>query len=46
VRSKRAIRSVTRGANEEHNAIGADFLQDWAEFAAPTTFNLAARMYT
>ncbi len=42
----RAIQSVTRGAKEEHNAIGADMLQNWAEFAAPTTFSLAARFYT
>jgi diacylglycerol O-acyltransferase / wax synthase len=42
----RAIQSVTRGAKEEHNAIGADMLQRWAEFAAPTTFALAARFYT
>jgi diacylglycerol O-acyltransferase len=41
----RAIQSTTRGAKEEHNAIGADMLQNWAEFAAPTTFSLAARLY-
>jgi WS/DGAT/MGAT family acyltransferase len=41
-----AIRRVTRNAKEEHSAIGADMLQNWAEFAAPTTFNLAARFYT
>jgi WS/DGAT/MGAT family acyltransferase len=41
----RAIQSVTRGAKEEHNAIGADMLQNWAEFAAPTVFTLAARVY-
>ena len=41
----RAIQSVTRGAKEEHNAIGADMLQNWAEFAAPTMFSLAARLY-
>lgn len=42
----RAIQSTTRGAKEEHNAIGAQMLQNWAEFAAPTTFSLAARFYT
>jgi WS/DGAT/MGAT family acyltransferase len=42
----RAIQATTRGAKEEHNAIGARMLQDWAEFAAPTTFSLAARFYT
>src|SRR5258708_22239105 len=42
----RAIQNVTRGAKEEHNAVGADLLRNWAEFAAPTTFSLAARFYT
>jgi diacylglycerol O-acyltransferase len=42
----RAIQRVTRGAKVEHNAIGADMLQNWAEFAAPTTLALAARFYT
>jgi diacylglycerol O-acyltransferase / wax synthase len=41
----RAIQATTRGAKEEHNAIGADMLQNWAEFAAPTMFSLAARLY-
>jgi diacylglycerol O-acyltransferase / wax synthase len=41
----RAIQRTTSGAKKEHNAIGADMLQNWAEFAAPTTFNLAARFY-
>lgn len=41
----RAIQSVTRGAKEEHNAIGAEMLQNWAEFAAPSLFSLAARLY-
>jgi diacylglycerol O-acyltransferase / wax synthase len=41
----RAISRVTRGAKEDHNAIGARFLQDWAEHAAPTTFALASRLY-
>jgi WS/DGAT/MGAT family acyltransferase len=40
----RRIQRVTRGAKIEHNAIGADMLQNWAEFAAPTTLALAARM--
>ena len=42
----RAISAATKGAKEEHNAIGADMLQNWAEFAAPTTFSLAARAYS
>lgn len=41
-----AIQGVTKGAKEEHNAVGASFLQDWAEFAAPNTFNLASRLYS
>jgi diacylglycerol O-acyltransferase / wax synthase len=32
-------------AKEHHQAIGADSLQDWAEFAAPRTFGLAVRAY-
>jgi diacylglycerol O-acyltransferase / wax synthase len=34
-----------RHAKEHHNAISADALQDWAEFAAPRTFGLAVRTY-
>ncbi|HJP66092.1 MAG TPA: wax ester/triacylglycerol synthase family O-acyltransferase [Actinomycetota bacterium] len=41
-----AIHEVNKGAKEQHKAIGAKFLQDWAQFAAPTTFSLAARMYS
>jgi WS/DGAT/MGAT family acyltransferase len=40
------IHEVTQGAKEDHNVIGAHFLQDWAEHAAPTTFALAARLYS
>ena len=42
----RAIASATRGAKEEHNAIGADMLQNWAEFAAPAVFARASRLYS
>lgn len=42
----RTISRVTRGAKEDHNALGANLLQDWAEHAAPTTFALAARLYS
>jgi WS/DGAT/MGAT family acyltransferase len=42
----RTINRVTRGAKEDHNALGAHLLQDWAEHAAPTTFALAARLYS
>jgi diacylglycerol O-acyltransferase / wax synthase len=41
-----AIRETTRGAKEEHQAIGADLLTDWAEFAAPAVFTRASRLYT
>ena len=34
-----------RHAKEHHQAISADSLQDWAEFAAPRTFGLAVRAY-
>jgi WS/DGAT/MGAT family acyltransferase len=33
-------------AKEQTNAIGADTLQDWAEFAAPAIFGRAARLYS
>jgi diacylglycerol O-acyltransferase len=37
--------SVANGnAKEHHQAIPADTLQDWAEFAAPRTFGLAVRV--
>ena len=42
----RAISEVTKGAKEEHKAVGADMLQNWAEFAGPNTFNLASRLYS
>lgn len=34
-----------KNAKAHHNAISADSLQDWAEFAAPRTFGLAVRAY-
>ncbi|NLE48894.1 MAG: wax ester/triacylglycerol synthase family O-acyltransferase [Sandaracinaceae bacterium] len=42
----KSIQEHTKGAKQEHNAIGADMLQNWAEFAAPSTFNLAMRFYS
>ena len=42
----RAIRQSTKGAKEEHNAVGASMLMDWAEFAGPNVFNMAARLYS
>jgi len=41
-----AIRESTKGAKEEHNAVGAEMLQQWTEFAAPNTFSLAMRLYS
>lgn len=42
----RAIAVATEGAKNEHNAIGARFLTDWGEFAAPRTFATASRLYS
>jgi WS/DGAT/MGAT family acyltransferase len=42
----KTIHQVTKGAKEDHNALGATLLTDWAEHAAPTTFALAARLYS
>ncbi len=42
----RKIHEYTQAAKEEHNAVGAHLLQDWAELAAPSTFNLAVRLYS
>jgi diacylglycerol O-acyltransferase / wax synthase len=42
----RAIARTTRGAKEDHNAVGARLLQNWAEHAAPATFALATRLYS
>ena len=42
----RAIHDETKGAKEEHNALGAGTLQNWAEHAAPNVFAAAARLYT
>ncbi|MGH3306984.1 MAG: WS/DGAT/MGAT family O-acyltransferase [Nocardioides sp.] len=39
------LASANRNAKDHHNAISADSLQDWAEFAAPRTFGLAVRAY-
>ena len=42
----RAIAEGTRGAKEDHQAIGASMLQDWAQFAAPAVFARASRLYS
>ncbi len=41
-----AICESTEGAKEDHNAVGARTLTDWAEWAAPRTFGLASRLYS
>jgi diacylglycerol O-acyltransferase / wax synthase len=41
-----AIALATRGAKEDHKAVDAKFLQNWAEHAAPATFALATRLYS
>lgn len=41
-----AIVASTQGAKEDHNAIGATMLTEWAEWAAPRTFGRAARLYS
>ena len=41
-----AIHETTKGAKEEHKAIGADLLTDWAEFAGPRIFSQASRLYS
>ncbi|MHB8465330.1 MAG: WS/DGAT/MGAT family O-acyltransferase [Acidimicrobiales bacterium] len=41
-----AIHDTTLGAKEEHKAIGADLLTNWAEFAAPVVFTQASRLYS
>ncbi|MGH3713172.1 MAG: WS/DGAT/MGAT family O-acyltransferase [Micromonosporaceae bacterium] len=42
----RAIAASNRAAKEHHRSIDARLLQDWAAFAAPTTFGLAVRAYS
>ncbi len=42
----RAVHEGTKGAKEEHNALGATTLQNWAEHATPNVFAAAARLYT
>ncbi|MFC4001040.1 wax ester/triacylglycerol synthase family O-acyltransferase [Prauserella oleivorans] len=40
------IAESNRHAKDHHNTIDADMLQDWAQFAAETTFGLAVRAYS
>lgn len=41
----REINKVSRAAKEEHSAIGANFLQNWGQFAGPN-IGLAMRLYS
>ncbi|MHB1502656.1 MAG: WS/DGAT/MGAT family O-acyltransferase [Acidimicrobiales bacterium] len=41
-----AIHDSTKDAKQEHQALGADVLQDWAEHATPNLFSAAVRAYT
>jgi WS/DGAT/MGAT family acyltransferase len=41
-----AIHEGMIGVKEQSKAIGADTLQEWAEFAAPAVAGLAARLYS
>ena len=40
-----AIHEGMKDAKEQHRAIGADTLTNWAEFAAPAVFGRAMRLY-
>ncbi|MGI8663598.1 MAG: WS/DGAT/MGAT family O-acyltransferase [Acidimicrobiales bacterium] len=42
----RVINAETKEAKELQNAIGADMLQDFAQFIPPTLFNRAMRLYS
>jgi hypothetical protein len=42
----RKIHEANIGAKAEQKALGATMMMDWAEFAAPIMFSLAARLYT
>lgn len=46
VKRLEAIHEGTREAKQQQNAIGADVLTDWAEFAAPALAGRAARLYS
>jgi WS/DGAT/MGAT family acyltransferase len=46
VEQLRTINAETREAKELQNAIGADMLQDFAQFIPPALFNRAMRLYS
>jgi hypothetical protein len=41
-----AIHERTKDAKEEFRAVGADVMQDWAEFSGPRLFGQAVRLYS
>jgi WS/DGAT/MGAT family acyltransferase len=41
-----AVHQGMQGAKDEHNALGADMLINWAEHGTPNVFASAARLYT
>lgn len=41
-----AINEVTARAKDEHHAMGAQMLQDWAQLTPPRIFNMAIRFYS
>jgi diacylglycerol O-acyltransferase / wax synthase len=41
-----SIKESTKSAKEEHHALGAEVLLDWAEHTTPNVFSAAARAYT
>ncbi|MBF6068168.1 wax ester/triacylglycerol synthase family O-acyltransferase [Nocardia farcinica] len=40
------VAEANKGAKDEHELIGSDFLQDWTQYAPPNTFRLAMRLYS
>jgi diacylglycerol O-acyltransferase len=42
----RVIAEATKGAKEEHQTLGAEVLQQWAELTAPGVFARAMRLYS
>jgi diacylglycerol O-acyltransferase len=46
LRRLQLIHDSTKGAKEEHDALGADTLKNWAEHSSPNVFGLAVRAYT
>jgi diacylglycerol O-acyltransferase / wax synthase len=40
------VRAVTRGAKQEHDALGSDMIRSWAELAAPGLLSTAAKLYS